>query len=411
MRDFLSSIMGAVFKSRHGGERSIDAPITRSAPFFVLALLCFGISAVGIGGTIWITARSAPLDWLSYWTCGHQLVRHQNPYDAGQTLRLENLHGFPKNKRAFMARNTPNALFLMAPIGYLHPYAAGMVWRIFLIACVVASVHLIWVILGRPRNRWYLIAYCFTPVIMCIVLGQSTLIALLGIVLFLRYHTEKPLLAGTALSLCAIKPHLFFPFAVVLLGWIVMRRAYRLLIAIVVAVLIESLLPLYFDPSVWSHYREMMRMNGVQDQFRPAVGSVLRFAIDPHQFWIQFIPALCSCIWAAWYFRRHRDSWDWTGHAPLILLVSVAVAPYFGAYDCALLLPAIVFALYQREGISLGILLASICAASYQYLRGTSFLSSLYLWQSVFWLGWYLFPEVGRRLPLKRRDFEEEAFT
>ncbi|HUY81040.1 MAG TPA: glycosyltransferase family 87 protein [Acidobacteriaceae bacterium] len=412
MRDFFRRMTRVlVLKTMHTGQRSIDLPVTRSVPFFVLAIVCVCISAVGIGGTIWITARSAPLDWLSYWASAHQLVRHQNPYGEAPILRLEQLHGFPKNKRAFMPRNTPNALFLMAPLGYLSAYAAGFVWRLTLIACVVGSMQLIWIILGRPRNRWYLIGYCFTPIFMCIVLGQSTLIALLGIVLFLRYCSEKPLLAGAALSLCAIKPHLFLVFGVVLLAWIILRRGYKLLAAFVAAVLVESVIPLYFDAGVWRHYLEMMRANGVPAQFRPVLASAVRFLIAPHQFWVQFIPALASCVWGIWYFRRHRNAWDWTKHAPLILLVSLAVAPYSGAYDCAILLPAILFALYQQEGISLGILLASICAASYQYLRGTSFLSPLYLWQSVFWLVWYLLPQILRQLHVGPNEYKGQAVT
>ena len=401
--------MSTLLPARPANQRSIDLPITRNAPFFILALLCFCISAVGIGGTIWITARSAPLDWLSYWASAHQLVGHQNPYGETQILRLEQTHGFPENKGAFMPRNTPNALFLMAPIGYLSAYAAGFAWRLALIACVFGSMRLIWIILCRPRNRWYWIGYCFTPIFMCIVLGQSTLFALLGVAVFLRYHRENPPLAGIALSVCAIKPHLFLAFGVTLLMWIFLTRAYRLLITFLAALLIESAMPLYFDADVWKHYLQMMKANGVPAQFRPVPASAFRFLIAPHQIWIEFVPALVSCVWAGWYFWRHRHAWNWVSHTPLLLFVSLAVAPYSGAYDCAILLPAIVLALYQREGISLGILLASICAASYQYMRGTPFLSAAYLWQSVFWLGWYLLPDIRKRLSPGRRPMEEQT--
>lgn len=407
----LKNAMGPWLRFRPHGERSIDLPVTRNVPFFVLAILCFSISAVGIGGTLWITARSAPLDWLSYWASAHQLVRHQNPYGEASILKLEQTHGFPQNKTAFMPRNTPNALFMMAPIGYLTAYTAGIIWRLALIACVFGSIQLVWIILGRPRNRWYLIGYCFTPVFMCVVLGQSTLFVLFGVAAFLRYHTERPFVAGVGLSICAIKPHLFLAFGGALLTWVLVARAYRLLAAFLTSVTVESLVPLFFDKDVWKHYLRMMRANGVPAQFRPVPASALRFLIAPRHIWIEFVPAFASCLWSVWYFWRHRRAWDWISHAPLLILVSLAVAPYSGAYDCAILLPAILLALYQKEGISLSILLASICAASYQYLRGTPFLSAAYLWQSVFWLGWYLWPSFLAWLWSASGDIAEPTNT
>ena len=157
--------------------------------------------------------RGTAQDWVSYWASAHELVQHRNPYDSRSVGSLEISHGFSQEYSPLMVRNPPNAFFLMAPIGYLPAYIASIVWRLLLLACLIASIQLIRGMLGQ--NPWLNLAYCFTWAFACIAMGQSSLFVLVGITLFIRLHPQCPLLAGVALSLCAMKPHLLLPFGVV----------------------------------------------------------------------------------------------------------------------------------------------------------------------------------------------------
>jgi hypothetical protein len=74
------------------------------------------------------------------------------------------------------------------------------------------------------------LGYSFAPALVCLIVGQTSLFALLGLVLFLRLHRTRPFLAGVSLWLCALKPHLFLAFGVVLLAWIIVSRCYRILL-------------------------------------------------------------------------------------------------------------------------------------------------------------------------------------
>ena len=77
-------------------------------------------------------------------------------------------------------RNPPEALFLALPLGITSPNAGLVLWMLALLAS----------------------------------------------------------LAGAALLLCAAKPHLFLPFGIVLLLWIITRKQYRILAGFCVALLL-----------------------------------------------------------------------------------------------------------------------------------------------------------------------------
>ena len=117
----------------------------------------------------------------------------------------------------------------MFPLGFINPRVAWLLWSMLMLACLAVSVYLLWILYGRPRNRRYLLGLSFGPALLCLLYGQTSLFSLLGLVLFLRLHRTRPFLAGISLWLCALKPHLFLPFGVVLLAWVLVSRSYKLL--------------------------------------------------------------------------------------------------------------------------------------------------------------------------------------
>ena len=75
-------------------------------------------------------------------------------------------------------------------------------------------------------------------------------------------------------------------------------------------------------------------------------------------------------LWSAWYYVTKRNNWIWTNEGLLVMVVSVGCAPYAWFTDEALLVPAILAAVYRAEasGRSLlpfalisGVLLAELC--------------------------------------------------
>ena len=77
--------------------------------------------------------------------------------------------------------------------------------------------------------------------------GQTALFALLGLILFMRFHRSHQFLSSVSLWLCAIKPHLFLPFAAVLLVWVILSRSYRVLMGAVLALGASSIVTFRLD--------------------------------------------------------------------------------------------------------------------------------------------------------------------
>src|SRR5207245_5249593 len=106
----------------------------------------------------------------------------------------------------------------------------------------------------RKNDGLHLLGYCFPPALACLLGGQMATFMLLGLVLFLYFHQRRPYLAGSALLLCALKPHLFIPFGVVLFLWIIYRKQYRILAAAACAFGASLIFGSYPAPPAWGHY-------------------------------------------------------------------------------------------------------------------------------------------------------------
>ena len=327
-------------------------------------------------------------DFISYWAAGQQLVLGANPYAAQNIFAIERSVGW--HGSMLIMRNPPLGLFLTLPLGTVRPRVGYLLWSLCVLGAWLGSIHLLWIMNGRYKNGLHLIGYVFAPAVACFVLGQTAMFVLLGLALFLYFHRSSPILAGAALVLCALKPHLFLPFGAVLLLWAVTRRAYRVLSSAAIALAICCVVPLFFDPSIYLQYLAMAHTSSVRAEFMPTLSELLRIAVNPNIFWLQFLPAFAGCLWAIWYFRRHRTIWDWRTHGPLLMLVSVVVAPYAWYFDGTVLLPSILYAAYRARPSALAVLFGLLAVAGVQLLLNTKPHSAWYLLSSPAWLAWYL---------------------
>jgi hypothetical protein len=333
---------------------------------------------------------------------GQLLARRANPYDRDAVLQIEREAGFPAEYRSMIMRNPPSALLPTLPLGFLGARRGALLWTWLSLACLVASMRMIWVMNGRPSGLITVLGYTFAPALVCLTAGPISLFALLGLVLFLRLHKTWPFLSGLSLWLCALRPHLLLPFCVVLILWIITTRNYRVLLGAVAALGVGTAIPLLLDPHVWGQYFQMMaRYSGMETEFVPTLGVALRFGLSRGSAWLQFVPSALACTWAAVYYWRHRLRWDWMTHGSTLTLVSVLAAPYAWFYDQVLAIPALMYGAYRvGSGWMLGILALASGVLEIQILvRGTVFHSAVYLWTAPAWLLWYLFAT--------RRDLNE----
>jgi hypothetical protein len=332
-------------------------------------------------------------DFLSYWTAGQQLIHHANPYDAATVDQLEAAAGFHGPSGSLIMLNPPIVLPLALPLGLFGARLGGFLWSLALFACLIASVRMIRTMHGNPPNSIHIIGYYFAPAIACILTGQIPLFALLGLTLFLSLNRTHPLWAGASLWLCAVKPHLFLPFGVALLAWILLNKRYRIILGTVIASIPATALTLLLDPSAWTQYREFMHAFAprIAQEFIPCLSVVLRRSINPRTMWIQFIPAVLGCFWALYYFWKHRLEWDWMEHGSLLMLVSILVAPYAWLIDQSIFIPALLRAAYRARSRAFTTILASASALiMIQIFLGADVRSPWNLWPGPFWFVMYL---------------------
>jgi hypothetical protein len=329
-------------------------------------------------------------DFVVYWATGRQLLLHANPYDPVAMGQIEHAAGLAV-KGTYYMRNPPWALPLTLPLGLFSARAASLPWSLLMLAILIVSVRMLWTMFGRPGNRLDLLGYIFPPALVCVMQGQTSLVVLLGLVLFLRLHRTRPFWAGAALWLCTLKPHLFLLFGAVLLVWIVFSRSYRILYGAAAAMAASWIATLCIDPSAWSQYRHWMHTSGIANEPIPCLSVVLRNLIDPAATWLALLPSLLGIVWAAVWFWRRRHTWDWLDQGGLLMLVSLLIAPYCWVWDQCLAIPALLYTAGRTQSKNLlGVLglLYIVFEAQPLYVSGQT--SLINLWLAPVWLVWVL---------------------
>ena len=364
-------------------------------PWRVFVLCCmFAVSCsfVVIGLMVATSEKdTTKRDFIEYWAAGQQLVQGANPYDSAAVLRLERGVGL-EGGHPLITWSPPGAFILLLPLGFVSAKTGSILWSLALLASLSMSIWILWILNGRPDSRFHLLGFMFAPVLACLMAGQLGIFLLLGIVLFLYFHRSRPFLAGSVLMPCALKPHLFLPFAIVLLLWLVNRRSYRILAGFITAVTVSCVLVTCFNIHVWAQYFQMMQTERALHMYAPTLSSVLRYLIDRNAVWPQFLLEAVSCGWAVWYFWSRRSLWSWVDQGLLLLLISVAVAPYAFFSDECILLPAVLSGVYRARDARRSLIpLVLIAAVALVEAFAMQLYSLFFLWTAPAWLAWYIY--------------------
>jgi hypothetical protein len=383
----------AITSTRAPGMPKKVLSLAATLPFVTICGLGFGFTAGILLLALLMPQGPTTRDYFFFWATARQLTQHHNPYDALAMSQFEHSAGLSAGHAGLM-RNPPWALPLIYPLGFLSPRAGWILWFFLLLTALAASVYLLWDWMGRQRNDRYMLGLSFAPAMICLLYGQTSLLILPGLVLFLGLYRTRPFLAGAALSLCALKPHLFLPFGVALLGWIAVSRAYKVLAGAVTTLVAACAITTIIDPLAWVQYARMAGTARIEREPIPCPSSLLRFWISPASVWLQFLPALLGCIWALTYYWPRRHEWDWLKNGAPLLLVSLAAAPYAWIYDHGVILPALLPSVFLARSRNLLIALAFLSAlVEVALLCSIHYPPALYrwtIWAAPAWLGWYL---------------------
>ena len=158
----------------------------------VVATVCLLAGMFVVGST---DKYAANRDFIEYWAAGQLLIHGENPYDSGATLQIQREVGLEGDEPQ-ITFSPPIALCMVLPLGFVSPKIGLALWLLALIASLLISIWIIWVLNGRPDNGYHFCGYLFAPAMACLVTGQIGVFLLLGIALFLYLHDSRPYLAG-----------------------------------------------------------------------------------------------------------------------------------------------------------------------------------------------------------------------
>jgi hypothetical protein len=343
---------------------------------------------------------AASRDFVVYWATGQQLAHHANPYDRSTIASLEHGAGFPMEHKEGLMRNPPWSLFLTLPLGYVDVRVGSLLWSLLELACWFLCSRLLWIFFGRQGPPIHWLAFSFGPLLLCITMGQTSLLPLLGFILFLHLREEHPFLAGAALWLCTLKPHLLLLFWLVLLLWIVRERRYSVLAGAAAAFVASLALTLWIDPQAYGQYVQMLKSSGIEKERIPCFSVLLREWTHSRYARIEYAPSALGCLWALAYYWRRRARWNWLEDGGLLALVSLVFAPYCWLYDQGLALPSLLFAAYHtRSRILVALLGLSSGAVTVLVAMRTLITSNLFLWAGPVWLAWYIAARLLKKSP------------
>ena len=361
--------------------------------------LCLGVMPL-------MQSLAGSRDFIVYWATGQQLVHHADPYDTNQLNVVEHSSGF-KRKGTFYMRNPPWSLPLAAPLGFLPARVAALPWSLFLYGLLFLCVRTVWKMFGHAGTRLDMLGYCFPPALICVVMGQTSMFLLVGLVGFLRFHKSRPFWAGAALWLCTLKPHVFIPFGAALLAWIAIERQWRVLAGAAATMAASCALTEWMDPQAWGQYLHWARNSGISEEFIPCISVALRNLIDPRAAWIAFVPCALGAVWGLVYYWQRRHAWSWVENGNLLMLVSLVVAPYCWIYDQSLAMPALLYAAARvRSQALLGILAILFIGVEFQTFVVFWEYHYIFMWPGLAWLVWYWFARRPERTAVIRDDAE-----
>ena len=326
----------------------MSRPSRRTA--IAAAVILLGLTA------ILLVAPKMLNDFVEYWAAGSLNLAGKNPYDPALVFELERSVGY-SGERALMMFNPPPVLTLVMPFSLLPYRQASVLWLLLNTAILIWSCTILWGLTGGSRQkRWvaYLCGVVFVPSLFALLLGQISILLLLGLALFLRFVRDgRMVAAGAATTLLLIKPHIVYLVGFALVAWWLRSRDWRVIMGVALGG-IGFLVPLAFNPAVYAQFLELSRVQSLTQFSTSTLGTLLRLAVrDPNRFGLQFAPMVLGLAYLATRLRRNRFAeWDWEREMPMLVVVSVATAAYGWVFDQVVLLVAVIpmFAVAIRAG-------------------------------------------------------------
>ncbi|MDT8435264.1 MAG: glycosyltransferase 87 family protein [Gemmatimonadota bacterium] len=343
----------------------------------------------------WLTTSDIVLrnDFFQYWSAGRFVLAGGNPYDHAAFFEFQKALGW-ENPRPILLWTPPWTVGLFLPFALLRYAPAMMAWLFVQGVLLVACARAVWRLAGGDPEgeRGAIFAVLlFTPSVLTLWSGQLGSWLVVGLTLaMLGTLRPRPMLAGLALPLLALKPHFTF---LLLLGLplhaLRRRRLGALLLGLGLGLGATLAVPLAFRPTLPGDYLATILAQQPRQFVSDTLGAGLRLLAGWDRFWVQFLPLVGGLAWLGREaLRRPRDEDVPVDAIPLLALVSAFVAPYGWIFDTVTAIPALLFG---WAGIRASADRAGRLRAARIYFAASALLMAfhVWLWDPMGWVhGW-----------------------
>ena len=355
-------------------------------------------------------------DFIQYWSASKLLGNLQDPYNPSLMLDIQQQH-FPTPTSPTMMWNPPWVLFFFEPVTRFSLPTATSFWAIFNVTFFLFSSILAWKIITCNFSLWSPIfiglSFLF-PIWNTVWFGQSSgLLAIASSLLYFALVTRRDFLAGLALALFTIKPHVIYLVALVVLWQVLREKRYRIIAGGAFMMTVFTLWSLYKSPASIQQWVEAMSVNqeGAIKRVEWTVATLVggsrlaysqlfgRYPLAP----IAIIPGLTAIV-TLWLLVSRRVHLDWKrSYLPLACL-SLFTSPYGWVFDAAMLIPVHLAFVYNCLEASKESAKATLLIAAYFALHLGCYLTAIsggfyqhnfFFFSFALLLFWYL----GEKLP------------
>lgn len=359
-----------------------------------IALLLIVVGSIMFLAALMASYSLPVQDLAQYWAAAHLIGK--NPYSMPLAVQFEHSAGI--GSTPLIIKMPPWAVVLVLPLGILGYHSSFAIWALMSVVIISGSTYLV----GHglfPGTSLAPVAlpFIFGPTFVLLMLGQFTVLVLLGVVLFCYLVRRRhDWLAGASLLFVLAKPHVPLLFLIAIVLWVVHTKRRTILISASLALTSASLLAVLINHHIFEQFWQRSILVVHETESYPNLGGGLYEVSGIHG--LALLPQIAGVLWVLFYWKKHRTNWAWEREGALVLLVSVACSYYSYPYDEILALPALLsaFAMGNRRAFVIAFALTDIGYAVYlSNVAGSFGYGYMFLWWTALgWLAAYLLAQT-----------------
>ena len=311
--------------------------------FKVLFVIALFVLVLVILYAVELPKKIGVTDFRGYWSTSYLLSQSENFSDSDLLLQVQReLVGLDK-PYPIKTWNPPWVLVWLLPYAVLPFKFATKLWLFTNIMLLVLGVAACWQVVVEQQDhlkRWIwlplIAAIVFPSTLVAIRFGQVNLVVFAGLVGFLWfYQREQDVLAGTALALTMVKPHLVYLALPIIFLYLLKERRF-LIMGVFAGVLVGSIILVFMlRPGFLNEYLASTQEGNLFKWQTPTTTTYLSIVMGVP--WIRLIGVILIPIgMIAWYFWFERLGI--VVFTEIAVLFSVITMPFGWSYDYVVLL-------------------------------------------------------------------------